>query len=145
MSGSGPIYEYQRELTAKLDAALRERDEARAEVERLTQSLAMAEQVSGVLCDDCGWAMKFPDEPCRCEIVKQLEEARAEVERLQDERARIEKAHVVALTLNRTEAYQRGAEAMREEAATRVDGEGINVGSYFGGIIRALPIPEDEP
>ena len=41
--------------------------------------------------------------------------------------------------------FRRGAKAMREEAATRVDGEGINVGSYFGGIIRALPIPEDEP
>ena len=39
MSGSGPIYEYQRELTAKLDAALRERDEARAEVERLRYAL----------------------------------------------------------------------------------------------------------
>lgn len=32
MSGSGPIYEYQRELTAKLEQALRERDEARAEL-----------------------------------------------------------------------------------------------------------------
>lgn len=35
MSGSGPIYEYQRELTARLEQALRERDELRAEVERL--------------------------------------------------------------------------------------------------------------
>lgn len=35
MSGSGPIYEYQRELTAKLEQVTRERDEARAEAERL--------------------------------------------------------------------------------------------------------------
>lgn len=35
MSGSGPIYEYQRELTAKLEQALRERDEARAALKLL--------------------------------------------------------------------------------------------------------------
>lgn len=46
------------------------RDEARAEVERLKQELAMAQQVSGELCDKCGWAMKFPGEPCRCELEK---------------------------------------------------------------------------
>ena len=39
MSGSGPIYEYQRELTAKLEVMRRERDEARAEVERLRASV----------------------------------------------------------------------------------------------------------
>lgn len=39
MSGSGPIYEYQRELTAKLEQAFRERDEARAEVARLRASV----------------------------------------------------------------------------------------------------------
>jgi hypothetical protein len=38
MSGSGPIYEYQRELTAKLEQTLRERDEARAEVKRLRKA-----------------------------------------------------------------------------------------------------------
>lgn len=27
-------------------------------------------QVSADVCPDCGWAMKFPDEPCRnCEVV----------------------------------------------------------------------------
>jgi len=66
------------------EKVVRERDDARAEVERLKQSLAMSEQVSGVLCDDCGWAMKFPGEPCRCEVVKQLDEARVEVARLTD-------------------------------------------------------------
>lgn len=37
MSGSGPIYEYQRELTAKLEQALRERDEARAELRTVAE------------------------------------------------------------------------------------------------------------
>ena len=37
MSGSGPIYEYQRELTAKLEQALRERDEAVAAFHEATR------------------------------------------------------------------------------------------------------------
>ena len=40
-----------------------------AEIERLNNELAMATQVSGELCDKCGWAMKFPNEPCRCELL----------------------------------------------------------------------------
>jgi len=28
----------------------------------------MLKQVSGELCDKCGWAMRFPQEPCRCEL-----------------------------------------------------------------------------
>jgi len=135
MSGSGPIYEYQRELTAKLDAALRERDEARAEVERLTQSLAMAEQVSGVLCDDCGWAMKFPNEPCRCEVVKQLDEALAEVRRTY-----IELSEAVS---RNAEAYERGARAMRGMALNYA----MNLDDVYEirNAIRALPIPEEKP
>jgi hypothetical protein len=53
-----------------------ERAKARAEVERLKQELAMAQQVSGELCDECGWAMKFPGEPCRCKLEKERDEAR---------------------------------------------------------------------
>ena len=45
MSGSGPIYEYQRELTAKLEQVMRERDEARAclAFERVTVAELRAE------------------------------------------------------------------------------------------------------
>ena len=50
-----------------------------AEVERLREAHAMAVQVSGELCEKCGWAMKFPGEKCRCELL-------AEVERLTGER-----------------------------------------------------------
>ena len=39
------------------------------DVERLKNELAMAAQVSGELCEKCGWAMKFPEEPCRCELL----------------------------------------------------------------------------
>jgi hypothetical protein len=99
----------------QLWATEKERDEARAEVERLTQALAMAEQVSGVLCDDCGWAMKFPNEPCRCEVVKQ-----------------------------RDVAYQRGAEAMREAAARHFD-KTYGVTRNPQEVIRALPIPKETP
>lgn len=44
--------------------------------------LCMLKQVSGVLCDKCGWAMKFPnddtntEEPCRCELVEENEKLR---------------------------------------------------------------------
>jgi hypothetical protein len=41
-------------------------------VEELENQLAMAIQVSGELCDKCGWAMKFPSEPCRCELLQAL-------------------------------------------------------------------------
>jgi hypothetical protein len=43
-----------------------------AEVDRLQNELAVAIQVSGELCDKCGWAMKFPSEPCRCELLQAL-------------------------------------------------------------------------
>lgn len=49
MSGSGGILEYQRELTAKLEQVMRERDEARAEVERLRGTLkALVERIKEV-------------------------------------------------------------------------------------------------
>ncbi len=47
------------------------------EVERLKNELAMTQQVSGELCEKCGWAMRFPNELCRCEL-------QSEVERLRD-------------------------------------------------------------
>jgi hypothetical protein len=96
-------------------------------------------------------------------LERERDETQAEVERLQDERARIEKAHIVALTLNRTEAYQRGAEAMREAAALCVEIRKrywIETSAAEGGLplvdyraeeasfaaldIRDLPLPEDK-
>jgi len=45
---------------------------ARAELAATKTELAHVVQVSGVLCEKCGWAMKFPDEPCRCELEAEL-------------------------------------------------------------------------
>lgn len=53
-------------------------DALEAENEELKQSILMLQQVSGILCDKCGWAMKFPEELCRCELeqrVKMLRDA----------------------------------------------------------------------
>lgn len=36
--------------------------------------LCMLKQVSGVLCDKCGWAMKFPEELCRCELLQERDQ-----------------------------------------------------------------------
>jgi hypothetical protein len=36
----------------------------------------MLKQVSGELCDKCGWAMRFPQEPCRCELEAENAELR---------------------------------------------------------------------
>lgn len=75
-------------------------------------------------------------------------EAEAEVEQLTTEVAQWKAKEMRYLSEDVPKAfdagYRRGAEAMREEAAIRVDGEGVNVGSYFGCIIRDLPIPEDK-
>ena len=29
------------------------------------------DQTKGELCPKCGWAMKFPEEPCRCELERE--------------------------------------------------------------------------
>lgn len=48
-------------------------------LEAKVERLQVVEQTAGDLCPRCGWAMKFPGEPCRCEL-------KAEVERLTAER-----------------------------------------------------------
>jgi hypothetical protein len=37
------------------------------------------DQTKGELCDKCGWAMKFPDEPCRCELERENKQLRQTV------------------------------------------------------------------
>lgn len=48
-------------------------------IDRLNAELAMARQVSGVLCEKCGWAMKFPGDPCRCELAAELATAKERI------------------------------------------------------------------
>jgi ketopantoate reductase len=38
------------------------------ESKKLERELAAANQIMGELCESCGWAMRFPDQPCRCEL-----------------------------------------------------------------------------
>ena len=94
------------------------------EVERLTNALAMARQVSGELCEACGWAMKFPGEPCRCEMVKWRDEWEAFKARMTEQDA---------------SSFRRGAEAMRTALLQRV-----SWGSDLADRIRAEPVPEDK-
>jgi len=42
--------------------------ELEEENKALDKKLQMVIQVSGELCDKCGWAMKFPGDLCRCEL-----------------------------------------------------------------------------
>lgn len=42
----------------------------------------MYDQTTGELCGKCGWSMKFPDEPCRCELERENAALRADKERL---------------------------------------------------------------
>jgi hypothetical protein len=54
-------------------------ESAQAELAATKTELAHVVQVSGVLCEKCGWAMKFPDEPCRCELEAELAAVRGGV------------------------------------------------------------------
>ena len=49
------------------------------QVDSLKLELRCSEQTKGELCNDCGWSMKFPDEPCRCELVKENEKLKKEL------------------------------------------------------------------
>jgi hypothetical protein len=40
-------------------------------IEELERENAGLKQISGELCELCGWAMKFPDQPCRCELERE--------------------------------------------------------------------------
>lgn len=56
-------------------AAIADKDE---EIARLKSKIEEMDQVQGLVCQDCGWAMKFPHEPCRnceCERLRKVVEA----------------------------------------------------------------------
>lgn len=134
-------------------------DDLLAEVERLRDAHAMTVQVSGELCEKCGWAMKFPGEKCRCELL-------AEVERLKGDRSEINTAKLndaftegtlaagEAMRPQIAAAFQRGVAAMREAARfyfVSQAGEAFNEHDNFEELrqlrnakaIRTLPDPKD--
>ena len=117
MSGSGPIYEYQRELTAKLDAAIRECDEAQAEVERWVKEVVDARFLAMTLYSAAGGEDFVASLPHM--MVEQIRQVRRRECDL---------------------AYQRGAEAMRE-AAAKLAHDYDRFSDIEAGI-RALPLPE---
>jgi len=39
---------------------------------QLERELAAVKQIMGELCESCGWAMRLPDQPCRCELEREL-------------------------------------------------------------------------
>ncbi len=99
------------------------------------------------LTDRIDAALAEPVADCsRCEKLRELadiaaaEQGLAQRRMMEAQRER-DKARGAA-----TDAYQRGAKAMREAAARAFDGEALNgvLGPYFGNIIRVLPIPEDK-
>lgn len=138
---------------------VRERDEARAAVE-LLRSLTP----SGT------YSMDWHHEQERQRLTRERDEARAEVERLRQivsascaaigngsfaaPECSLEfmagiPAEIAAETRRGREAYQRGAEAMRETAAQIFDAPlstpGREVLLAWAESIRALPVPEDKP
>lgn len=128
MSGAGSIYEYQRELTAKLDQLIQQRDEARAfsaELESNVRRLARER-------DEARAARDHFKEQLR-ERAEALLDARAEVERLRADLSYAERerdrwmGQVVAV-----------AERQREACAAAVDAHGIR--SEWGTVVRATPL-----
>jgi hypothetical protein len=124
----------------RMTEAQKQRDEARAEVERLGTALTQETRLS-------------------LHTQRQLDEARAEVERLKESnkllRVDADKEWGAAATAVAT-AYQRGAEAMREAAAQecwRASDELADIpdmtaeqgqAQLCAMRIRALPLPEDK-
>jgi hypothetical protein len=119
------------------------------EVERLTNDLAMARQVSGELCEACGWAMKFPGEPCRCKLLDEVERLKAREESLVKQS--VAQIGMIGRQAEWCEgAFKRGAEAMREAAAQRceispIHGQKTTTARRYADAVRTTPIPEDKP
>lgn len=122
MSGSGPIYEYQREVTARLEQAIRERDEALAEVGAAHVQLGMSDIRHRLEASEIR------------RLLGSLSDALHERDKAQAECAG---------------AYQRGAEAMREAAASLFDAPistpEREVLLAWAESIRVLPMPKDKP
>jgi len=80
--------------------------------------------------------------------LRERDEARAEVERLKaryEMLGRLAYADVEVAEAKAREAYQRGAEAMREAAARMAYAQLAHTLTDVHEKIRALPIPEEKP
>ena len=123
---------------ALFDRLTKERDEARAEVERWRTSYEAAS------------AHTVDVRAMLDQVRKELYEARCEVDRLMHQLAdQTNETTRVRLEAKRAgeDAYRRGAEAMREACAASFEGQGDGqyglTGSGVRKQIRSLPIPEE--
>jgi hypothetical protein len=57
-----------------------------------TKELAAVKQTMGELCESCGWSMRFPDQPCRCELERELCELDRQLTEAQAQRDRLAEA-----------------------------------------------------
>lgn len=138
---------------ALFDRLTKERDEARAEVERLREESAtqadissstiarMKQQLREALAD----VQRLSDASTHWQVM--LKRETEEVERL-ERKLQIERMGIRPIDEVRSDAFRRGAEAMREacaECVKRLSHEdGLGMGSQrLEGAIRALPIPEE--
>jgi hypothetical protein len=79
------------------------------------------EQVSGEMCDKCGFAMKFPDEPCRCELESEVARLTAQAVKegnIIGNQALEIRRHLKALVAKQCEidALRKGFECIQDEA-----------------------------
>lgn len=126
------------ELEALLETTTRERDEARAKIERMTKDWHTLSRTFDIL----------EREYLRAD--RERDEARAEVQRLTDERDELlvrvanQDAELRATREAYADAYRRGAEAMREACAVLVSNEKrLWLRSELIADLRTLPIPEE--
>lgn len=64
---TGQLAEYD-VIDKRIDDAAEKKQQIIQYVTKLKEENARLNQMTGDLCDKCGYAMKFPDEPCRCEL-----------------------------------------------------------------------------
>ena len=164
-----PVWSENARLDTMWQQLVRERDEARDVAERNARDCAHLRQSAITLERERDEAvaafheatrLRSGIQQARIKAEDERDEARAEVERLQAELVRVARAEFdrgvrqgvdQALWASRTAqetAYQRGAEAMREAAASCVGSDTVLLQTYrsvLEGRIRDLPVPEDKP
>jgi len=88
-------------------------------VVRAENELAAAKQIMGELCESCGWAMRFPGQPCRCELERELAEAKeyAAYEITQEVHGLREQRDVIMGRLSETHTRMTEAEKQRDRLA----------------------------
>jgi len=142
------------EITEERDKALRERDEARAELAFIRAEYANArneELTEDALALKIAALVQERDE-ARADVdmlEDRLSESRSEVERLTSELQR-ERIGIRPVDEVRSDAYRRGAEAMRDECIGAACGFYMGTTGFCNGdedeleaVLEALPIPEE--